>query len=489
MRSDLRVVARTLTLDLAMGEVIRKLAAAGIDCMLLKGPAMTHRLYADVPGRRNYGDIDLLVAPGHFGDAGQILASLGFEDRLAGIRASEAARLQGRPWHRDGAAPVVVDLHRGFHHVADRSAWWELLSRHREVLVVEGQPVMIPDRAGCALIACLHASKATAPGKPFEDLRRAIQLFDDEVWRQAASLARSVGAGGAFAASLCRESTGAGLAARLGLTLADPVAWFSATSFRRGTGSLSLVLAPGSWAVRAQRLRDVAFPSRAIFAGSWPIAASGRGGLAAAHLGRLCVIAARLPRLLLAWRRSARALRRSGSATPAVLFPIRAHHALRVRAAVVAATSWWTLRTWWRVHRRLARGPGGHGPLTAAAAGLTETTAGLTETAGLTGATAGLTAATAGLAGPGGRGAAHSGRAVRLVLACCRASCLETAIVRQARAAEAGAAVDVVIGVTAPASGFRAHAWLDGDRVDPQFVELWRYPAARPGPDVLRRTA
>jgi hypothetical protein len=56
-------------------------------------------------------------------------------------------------------------------------------------------------------------------------------------------------------------------------------------------------------------------------------------------------------------------------------------------------------------------------------------------------------------------------------------------------AAGAGAAADLVVGVTAPASGFRAHAWLDGDQVDPQFMELWRYPAGRPGPDGPRRGA
>jgi Uncharacterised nucleotidyltransferase len=129
MNPDLGLAARTLALDLATGEVIRAFDAAGLDCMVLKGPAMARRLYADAPGGRNYGDIDLLVAPGDFDAAGRVLASLGFSDRLTGIRASEAARLQGRPWHRDGAAYVAVDLHRGFHHVADRSAWWELLRR------------------------------------------------------------------------------------------------------------------------------------------------------------------------------------------------------------------------------------------------------------------------------------------------------------------------------------------------------------------------
>jgi hypothetical protein len=451
VKSNLGLAARTLAMDLALGEVIGGLDAAGIDAVLLKGPAMAHHLYGDAPGTRNYGDVDLLVAPGHFDAAGRILASLGFEDQLAGIRASEAARLHARPWHRDGAACIAVDLHRGFHNVADRLAWWELLRQHCQVLVVEGQPVAIPDRVGCALIACLHASDESSPGKPLEDLRRALRLFDDEVWRQAAGLARSVGAGSAFAAVLCRDRAGAELAARLGLAAADPVAWFRATSFRPGASSLSLVLAPGTCAARVQRLRDVAFPSPAVFAVGWPIARRGRGGLAVARLGRLCVIAGRLPRLLLAWHGASRALRRGDVGAPRARAARPGRRTRRARGRAAAGTGWWTLRTWWRVHRRLARGPWGSAVLPA-------------------------------LAGSSGPPRAASPRAARLVLACCRATCLESALVRQARAAGAGLAVDVVVGVTAPARGFRAHAWVDGDRVDPQFAELWRYPAVPPGP-------
>ncbi|HUL25038.1 MAG TPA: nucleotidyltransferase family protein [Streptosporangiaceae bacterium] len=457
MKPNLGLAARTLALDLATGEVVRGMDAAGIDCMVLKGPAMAHRLYADAPGCRNYGDIDLLVAPWHFGDAGRVLASLGFEDQLPGIRASETARMQGHPWRRHGAAHIVVDLHRGFHNVADWPAWWDLLSARREVLVVEGQPVAIPDQAGCALVAALHASTSNSGGKALEDLRRALRLFDDDVWRQAAGLAGSVDAGGAFAAALCRHSAGAELATRLGLTVTDPVAWFRATSRARGTGSLSLVLEPGTWAARAQRLRDVAFPSAAVFAGRWPTARRGRAGLAAAHLGRLCVSVTRLPQLLLAWRRTSRAPRRRG-AVARELPPPRARRPLRVRAKTAARTTWWTLRTWWQVHRRLASGRWESGALPVTT-------------------------------GPAGTSRPHSGRAAHLVLACCRATCLETALIRQARAAGAGAAIDVVVGVTAPASGFRAHAWLDGDRVDPGFVELLRYPAATAEPGRCRPSA
>jgi hypothetical protein len=454
MKANVAVAARTLALDLATGEVTSALQAAGIDCLLLKGPAMARRLYPDAAACRNYGDIDLLVAPRHYEAAGRVLAALGFTDRSPSIRASEAARLPARAWRRDGAAHVTIDLHRGFHHVTDRSAWWDRLTLHREVLELEGQAVAIPDRVGCAVIAALHAAKRTSPDKPLEDLGRAIRLFDDKVWREAALVAGSVGARDAFAAALCRVNAGAALAARLGLTVTDPVAWFRATAGTRGASALSFVLEPGTWADRARRVGDVALPPRAVVAGIWPIAARGRSGLAVAHLGRLCVLTARLPPLLLAWHRTSRALplRGAGAARP----PLPAERSLRVRARAATGTGWWTLREWCLVRRRLRRGP------------------------------------EPGAAG-GGRSyraaprAPHSQRAERLVLACCRATCLETALVRQARAARAGIAADVIVGVTAPADGFRAHAWLDGDRVDPAFAELWRCPPTIAWPGQARR--
>jgi Transglutaminase-like superfamily len=325
------------------------------------------------------------------------------------------------------------------------------------MLVIEGQPVVIPDQIGCALITALHASKATSLDKAVEDLRRALRLFDDEVWRQAAGLARSVGAANAFAAALYRHSAGAELAARLGLAVTDPVVWFRATSAGRGAGALCVVLEADGWAARARRLRNAVFPSRACLAGSRPIANRGLGGLGVAHACRLSVIATRLPGVLLAWHAASCAVDRTGGSAPRARAPRRTGRPVRARTAGFAATGWWTLRTWWRVHRWLARGPGESGspPVTVV---------------------------------PVGGGAAYSRRAAQLVLASCRATCLEIAHVRQARAAAAGLAVDVIVGVTAPASGFRAHAWLDGDRVDPGFAELCRYPAAQAEPGQCPRT-
>jgi hypothetical protein len=58
-------------------------------------------------------------------------------------------------------------------------------------------------------------------------------------------------------------------------------------------------------------------------------------------------------------------------------------------------------------------------------------------------------------------------------------SCLIQALVRQRWHASHGRSRDLVIGVTAPSAGFRAHAWLaDDDRCHHrEFTELLRTPA------------
>jgi hypothetical protein len=52
---------------------------------------------------------------------------------------------------------------------------------------------------------------------------------------------------------------------------------------------------------------------------------------------------------------------------------------------------------------------------------------------------------------------------VLAVLRLRRERCLVQATIRQAWFAAQGSPRDLVIGVTAPSGGFRAHAWLDGD--------------------------
>ena len=69
-------------------------------------------------------------------------------------------------------------------------------------------------------------------------------------------------------------------------------------------------------------------------------------------------------------------------------------------------------------------------------------------------------------------------RAVGAVLRHRSDTCLVRATVRQAWDAAHGHPRDLVIGVTAPGSGFKAHAWLEGDPPcqSEGFHELTRHP-------------
>lgn len=64
-------------------------------------------------------------------------------------------------------------------------------------------------------------------------------------------------------------------------------------------------------------------------------------------------------------------------------------------------------------------------------------------------------------------------------------NCLVRSAVRQAWYAARGREHDLVIGVTTPSSGFRAHAWLDGDPPEASegYVELTRRPVAGSRPE------
>ena len=64
-------------------------------------------------------------------------------------------------------------------------------------------------------------------------------------------------------------------------------------------------------------------------------------------------------------------------------------------------------------------------------------------------------------------------RGFEAVLRRSTATCLERSLVRQTWLAARGETRDLVIGVTAPAAGFRAHAWLEGES-DGEFDELLR---------------
>jgi hypothetical protein len=204
--------AISLAVDRMSVEVIRALAAAGIDAILLKGPAIGDRLY-DPGEHRPYVDCDLLIPAASESAAAAVLRRLGFTPEL-GFGVPDPGVADEHEWHRGGDH---VDLHGSLSGVgAAADAVWPALSAGARPLRVAGHSVPSLGPPALALLLALHAAADGPAGvKPLEDLRRGLLRLDDVTWREAADLARTLDSLPAFGAGLRLLPEGAHRLARL----------------------------------------------------------------------------------------------------------------------------------------------------------------------------------------------------------------------------------------------------------------------------------
>lgn len=146
-----------LLLESALIDVDGRLAGAGVEYRVLKGPAYAHLLYPD-PSLRPFGDIDLLVRGEDFARAASLVEALG-----ATRPASELSRGFDRRFGK-GAMFVLptgfeIDLHRtfvfgpfGFRMVP------EDLFATSEQFVIGGRTLPALGAEGRFLHACYHAA-------------------------------------------------------------------------------------------------------------------------------------------------------------------------------------------------------------------------------------------------------------------------------------------------------------------------------------------
>lgn len=316
---------QAIGLDVATAEIVSALELDGITSVLLKGPATARHLYAEAPGERTYVDADLLVAPRDFDRAEGVLARLGFAPTLGRLRPIERSLVAVTPWAREAPSPAQIDLHRGFHGVRRWESFWDEVSAHTEVLLLHGQPVRIPDPAGCALIVALHDTAVARTAKSAMDLERALTLLDQEVWAEAARRAGRCGAAEAFRLGLSRHPGGDELADRLGLS---PV--LSSGLAIHGLAEVGADPAPAAaaallverlghargWGTRTRIVLNIAFPSADHLRAHRSLARRGGLGLLVTRLVWPLDLLRRAPRvvvLLLAGRRAAARSRRSVS--------------------------------------------------------------------------------------------------------------------------------------------------------------------------------
>jgi hypothetical protein len=310
-------ILRRMALDAVTVHVVNIFQDRGLPCMLLKGPAIAARLYADDISQRDYTDIDLLVPPRLFGAAGDALRSIGFVRAQSGPSPKVGSALFEESWRMVGNSLVVIDLHRGFHGVGRQEPFWDLLYEPAGSLRVGGTDVAVPDAAGCALLVALHVWTAGSAKRPMVDLQRALDSFDDAVWRQASEIAARCDALAVFTFGLGRRPEGAELTHRLGLsTAAAPAIWLRSTPEVDGAAILGALLFVPGWHRRAVRSIRLVFPGVGYmrrWATGHPVGRPAHPpGLVAAYGLRLAKWCRSLPSAVRAWRASSRAAAESG---------------------------------------------------------------------------------------------------------------------------------------------------------------------------------
>ena len=108
-----RGLRRRDELDTEAVAALTGLGSAGVEAVLLKGPALARRLYGECE-TRGYSDIDLLVPHRDLVSARGALVALGYADGGAAHGIDDVAGIKhAEVWVRAGEAgdPVLIDLH------------------------------------------------------------------------------------------------------------------------------------------------------------------------------------------------------------------------------------------------------------------------------------------------------------------------------------------------------------------------------------------
>jgi len=304
---ELLATARTLAVDAVTGEVVSAFRQAGIPTLLLKGPTVASWLYDDGTVRY-YMDSDIWVDPRRLRDAERVLAQLGFERVTPARLPVEGEVPHAEPWRRPGTAQEV-DLHHTISGVgvAPETAWKELYPL-AEPMDVGGQTVDVLPIPVRALLVVFHAAQhGPESGKLLMDVERAVERVPDEVWLEAARVARRLDATPTLGDGLRMVPSGAALADRLRFPTHELVETargpHSRAPLALGFERLSEAASVG------ERLRLVwreVVPSPDFLRWWSPLARRGPVGLAAAYLWRPLWLLWHAGPSLRAWRRSRR---------------------------------------------------------------------------------------------------------------------------------------------------------------------------------------
>lgn len=162
LRVHHEAMTRALDHERTLLVVTEALESAGVDPVVLKGPAFAHTFYPD-PSQRPFGDLDLLVRTRDWRRACAVLAELGYERAQPEPREGFDERFGKAATHRNRRG-VAVDLHRTL--VVGPFGQWirpDELFDHLVPLELAGRGFRRLDAPTSFVHACLHASLGQWP--------------------------------------------------------------------------------------------------------------------------------------------------------------------------------------------------------------------------------------------------------------------------------------------------------------------------------------
>lgn len=199
---------------------VRALAAHRVEALVLRGPAISNRLYG---GRetRAYDDVDLLVESVEAAEHALVENGYRCQKGLSGVPGES---WRASIWRRQGEP--AIELQEGLPGAAAAAeAVWRALVEGAKTMELHTGNVRVPGDAALALTIALHAARrGRRSQKPLADLERALIRLDESDWVRAGLLAQKVASIPTFAAGLRLLPSGAALTERLRLPSRLPIA-------------------------------------------------------------------------------------------------------------------------------------------------------------------------------------------------------------------------------------------------------------------------
>jgi len=294
--------ARLLLMEMAAGEAVRRLGESGIDCILLKGPAIARWLYEESEVRPSR-DVDLLVRVADVAPATVALGELGYSCRRVGAAACELSTVELELLGTNG---VCIDLHHGLLGVPDLSegGWEVLFGRAVGFRLASGADVRVLDVPARTMHLALHAAQnGPVDEKAVDDLERGLAKLPFAAWQAAATVAQELDALAAFGSGLRLCEAGRRVATELDVS---PVTNTELVLRSRSAPQGSLFferLAEASGGIRKIKLigRKL-WPTSVCLRADSVVPLDRPLSLAGARLKRLASVVRRTPSALSAWR-------------------------------------------------------------------------------------------------------------------------------------------------------------------------------------------